>query len=292
MTRQEVSDIAIAWAAAEGWNPGLHDAESFYATDPKGFWVGLLNGEPIASVSVVVYSPQYAFAGFYMVKPEYRGMGYGAQIGQAVLGRLANHTVGLDGVVAQQENYKKAGFRLAYRNIRFEGTVTHTPSGETLSRPHLEGTATQNPSEAPSLVSASEVPFDALLTYDTQHFPAQRAGFLRSWIAMPQSMSVVALNANRIEGYATIRRCVKGYKIGPLIAHDARTAKKLLQACLNASEAGETFYLDVPEPNAAALQLTNEYNMRMVFETGRMYNGKKPDVPLQKIYGITSFELG
>ena len=274
MTQHEVSEIAITWAAAEGWNPGLHDAESFYATDPEGFWVGLLDGQPIASVSVVVYSPQYAFAGFYMVKPEYRGMGYGAQIGQAVLGRLAGHTVGLDGVVAQQENYKKAGFRLHYRNIRFEGVVTHTPS------------------EVASLVPASEVCFDALLAYDTQHFPAQRAGFLRSWIAMPQSLSVVALNANLIEGYATIRRCVKGYKIGPLIAHDAHTAKLLLQACLNAAEAGETFYLDVPEPNAAALQLTNEYNMRMVFETGRMYNGKAPEVPLQKIYGITSFELG
>jgi hypothetical protein len=29
MTRQEV-DIAIAWAAAEGWNPGLYDKSTVW----------------------------------------------------------------------------------------------------------------------------------------------------------------------------------------------------------------------------------------------------------------------
>ena len=47
MTQQEVA-TAIEWAAAEGWNPGLHDAACFYAADPSGFLVGLLEDEPIA----------------------------------------------------------------------------------------------------------------------------------------------------------------------------------------------------------------------------------------------------
>lgn len=279
MTLQEVSDIAIAWAAAEGWNPGLHDAESFYATDPEGFWVGLVDGQPIACVSVVVYNPQFAFAGFYMVKPEFRGQGYGAHIGQAVLGRLSSQTVGLDGVVAQQENYKKAGFRMACRNIRFEGTVVHTTSGQ-------EKTAEV------SIVTPSEVDFSHLLAYDTQHFPAERPGFLRHWIAMPQSRTFVAQQDNRIKGYATIRKCLQGYKIGPLFSEQPQIAHRLLAACLNYAPAGTPFYLDIPEPNPEACQLTREYNMRMVFETGRMYNGPAPELPLKKIYGITSFELG
>ena len=29
--------LALDWAAAEGWNPGLHDAHCFYAADPEGF---------------------------------------------------------------------------------------------------------------------------------------------------------------------------------------------------------------------------------------------------------------
>lgn len=299
MTRQEVSDIAIAWAAAEGWNPGLHDAESFYATDPEGFWVGLLNGEPIASVSVVVYSPQFAFAGFYMVKPEYRGQGYGAQIGQAILNRLSGQTVGLDGVVAQQENYKKAGFRIAYRNIRFEGTVVHSPSeadpiGSDSERliDTLQQQSSRPEPQSISIVPASQIDFSHLLAYDNQHFPAARPGFLRYWTTMPQSRTFVAKADNRIEGYATIRKCLHGYKIGPLFAEQPQTARQLLTACLNFAEAGSPFYLDIPEPNAEAFQLTQQYHMRMVFETARMYNGPAPELPLKKIYGITSFELG
>ena len=41
MTQDEV-ELAIDWAAREGWNPGLHDAACYYAADPNGFLVGLL----------------------------------------------------------------------------------------------------------------------------------------------------------------------------------------------------------------------------------------------------------
>ncbi len=53
MTRKEL-DIAIEWAALEGWNPGINDADCFFATDPKGFFIGLLDSKPIACFSAVV----------------------------------------------------------------------------------------------------------------------------------------------------------------------------------------------------------------------------------------------
>lgn len=31
--------LALAWAGQEGWNPGLHDAEPFFAADPHGFFI-------------------------------------------------------------------------------------------------------------------------------------------------------------------------------------------------------------------------------------------------------------
>ena len=118
MTRQEI-DMAIDWA---GWNPGLYDADCFYAADPNGFLTGLLGDEPIATVSVVKYGDSFGFLGFYIVRPEYRGKDYGIQIWNAGLAHLKGRTIGLDGVVAQQDNYKKSGFTLAYRNIRYQGT--------------------------------------------------------------------------------------------------------------------------------------------------------------------------
>ncbi|WP_256713029.1 hypothetical protein [Methanoculleus chikugoensis] len=35
MDRREV-EIAVDRAGQEGWNPGVHDAEAFYAVDPGG----------------------------------------------------------------------------------------------------------------------------------------------------------------------------------------------------------------------------------------------------------------
>jgi hypothetical protein len=68
-------DTAVEWAAAEGWNPGLYDADAFFATDPTGFFVGLLDSQPAASISVVKYSEAFAFVGFYIVRPDLRGQG-------------------------------------------------------------------------------------------------------------------------------------------------------------------------------------------------------------------------
>ena len=44
---------------------------------------------------------------------------FASAIWNAAMDSLAGRNVGLDGVVAQQDNYRKSGFRLAYRNVRF-----------------------------------------------------------------------------------------------------------------------------------------------------------------------------
>lgn len=58
MNRKEV-DIAIEWAAKEGWNPGIHDADCYYSADPYGFLVGILGDEPIATISVIKYGETF-----------------------------------------------------------------------------------------------------------------------------------------------------------------------------------------------------------------------------------------
>ena len=69
--------VAVEWAAAEGWNPGLDDLAAFHATDPGGFFLGWLDGEPVSSISVVRYGAGFGFLGFYIVRPEQRGTGAG-----------------------------------------------------------------------------------------------------------------------------------------------------------------------------------------------------------------------
>jgi GNAT superfamily N-acetyltransferase len=166
MTRPEF-DLALDWAAAEGWNPGLHDAAAFHAADPEGFLIGLLDGQPVAMISAVRYGQGFGFIGFYIVRPESRGQGYGLQIWNAAMARLAGRTVGLDGVVAQQDNYRKSGFVLAWNNARFEGV----------------GGGPRPPDDA--IVPLPTLPFDAVMAYDRPFFPDDRRTFLRAWIDQP-----------------------------------------------------------------------------------------------------------
>ena len=121
--RPEEIAIALDWAAAEGWNPGLADAACFASVDRDGFLIGELDGTAAATISCLNYDGRFAFLGFYVVRADLRGRGYGLRIWNAAIAHAGARTIGLDGVVAQQDNYRKSGFRLAYANIRYGGRV-------------------------------------------------------------------------------------------------------------------------------------------------------------------------
>jgi len=44
--------------------------------------------------------------------------------------------------------------------------------------------------------------------------------------------------------------------------------------------------------NPAAVALVERHGMVPVFETARMYKGKPLDLPLNRLFGVSSFELG
>ena len=98
MKREEVALIR-EWANAEGWNPGTHDGDCFYHTDPGGFFLGELDGEPVACISCVAYDESFGFLGQYIVRPGFRGRGYGIEVWRAGMAHLGSRNVGLDGVL-------------------------------------------------------------------------------------------------------------------------------------------------------------------------------------------------
>jgi GNAT superfamily N-acetyltransferase len=276
---QEQVNFAIELAANEGWNPGLHDASCFYNTDPRGFLIGLLDGRPIGCIGAVSYKATpgglpFGFIGCYIVIPEYRGLGYGIQLWRQAISKLSNHNIGLDGVVAQQANYQKSGFHYAYRNIRFMS----------VARP--------SSSDAAGVVAIQAVPFEDICVYDQKYFPAQRREFLHGWINMPDSKAVAYVEGNKITGYGMIRKCLVGYKIGPLFADRAEIAETLFSSLSSYAEPGSPIYLDVPERNAVAHAFAARRGMTKVFETARMYTGDEPAIAVDGIYGVTTLELG
>jgi hypothetical protein len=271
MRADEIS-LAIDWAAAEGWNPGRADASCFASVDADGFLIGELDGAPAATVSCVNYDARFAFLGFYIVRADLRGNGYGLRIWDAAIAHAGTRVIGLDGVTAQQENYRKSGFQLAYANVRYGGTVA--------------------PPAAPraDIIALNEVPFAVVEADDATVFPARRSAFLRAWIGSPGHAGCALMREGKLAAWGVIRPCRAGFKIGPLVADDRAGAEAVLSALIAKVGGGEIF-LDAPGINREAVALAQDFGLAPVFETARMYTGAIPPLRLERVFGVTTFEL-
>jgi hypothetical protein len=276
MTRAEL-DTLVEWAATEGWNPGRDDADVFWATDPEGFVAAELDGELIGGGSIVAYERRFGFMGFFLVRRDRRGHGLGDRLWherkRRLLARLdAPRLIGLDGVFAMQHYYAAGGFRFAGRDLRFEALASEAPPD-------------------PGVVELSTVPFAELTAYDRRHFPAPRPRFLERGVARPGGHALGVRRDGALAGYAVLRPCRVGFKLGPLFADDAESAERLY---LDSTRrvAGESVFLDVPERNSAAIALAKRHSMREVFGCARMYYGPAPALADAEIFGVTTFELG
>jgi len=269
--RADEIPLAVSWAAAEGWNPGVADAQCFAAAAGDGFLIGEIEGKPAAIISIVNYDDRFAFLGFYIVRPELRGQGLGLQIWQAALRQAGQRIIGLDGVVAQQANYRKSGFNLSHNNIRYGGVPAwRGAEGDT--------------------VALSDIPLEMIVAEDARVFPADRAAFWQAWLDAPGHKGRALLRDGQLAAWGVIRRSRTGRKVGPLVADDRKSAEAVLAALIGEEE-GEVF-LDVPEPNSEAVTLATSYGLAPVFETARMYTGPVRPIALERVFGVTCFELG
>jgi hypothetical protein len=223
---------------------------------------------------VVRYDDSFSFMGFYICRPELRGRGLGLELFQGAVARRGDTTVvGLDGVVEQEANYARDGFVTAHHSVRFGGRPSVAGSGD--------GVRMLGPEDV-----------DALLAFEReQHvFPTARRAFLDRWITAPGT-TACAIGDGRIEGYGVVRACREGHKVGPLFCTDRAAAERLLAALLGQVGGGPVF-LDVPVPNAHGFALARDLGLEPVFETARMYRGPDPQLRLDRVWGVTTFELG
>ena len=272
MTQDELS-IAIEWAQQEGWNPGLQDAKCFYCGDPNGFFAGELNDALVAVGSAVVYDDQFAFCGLYIVSPEHRGKGYGLALTKARLEYCGERNVGIDGVLENVDIYARIGYKKYYQNARYQFTAGPVP----VRHCHIH--------------SIDEVDVEVLNRYDRLCFPAARKAFLDTWIRQDDALSLAWTEDGELKGYVVRRRCHNGHKIGPLFADNPSIAEQLLLASQK-GVSGETLFVDIPDTNGEAVDIAKRYDMELIFATARMYQKGLPDLAYDKIFGITTFELG
>lgn len=270
MSRSDLS-LTLDWAADEGWNPGLCDARPFRAADPQGFFLRRADGVPVSAISVVNHSADFSFLGLYICHPEWRGQGHGMAIWRHALLHAGARTVGLDGVVEQQGNYRKSGFVFAGSTLRYEGTA----------RPDsLIGIRNVSPSD-----------LSTIACIDWEATGIWRPTFLDAWTTNSKTRKTLVLSCEaEIVGFATYRKCRDGTKIGPIIAHDIRAALGLIGAVGKLVPKGKLI-VDVPESNVALRRELEGLGYFVSFATARMYRGKLP-CNSPRLQAIATMELG
>ena len=283
MTRAEL-DVIVEWAANEGWNPGLHDADIFWATDPDAFIAAELKGEMIGGGSIVNYGGVCGFMGFFLIHPQFRGRGFGAQLWLARRERLikrlqAPARIEMDGVFNMQSFYAKGGFQFLHRDFRFQATAS------------AQSNVPASNSTLCDVVDLSTLAFDEINQYDQTIFMAPRPQFLRRWISQPACHALGATHNGKLVGYAIARPSRTGYRIGPLFANDPTIARMLFQSLLTRLP-HQQVQIDVPECNTAGVEMVKSSGFQEVFGCARMAFGPPLPRPLQNIFGVTTFELG
>jgi GNAT superfamily N-acetyltransferase len=266
--RRDELDWALHLAADEGWNPGLDDADAFWAADPQGFFVAEVAGRAVAFISVVNHSDDHAFLGLYLCEAAHRGKGIGLALWTHALRHAGGRSVTLDGVAAQQANYAKSGFVHIGATQRWEGEVA------ALRHPAIR------------LAGAEDLPL--LQALDTAANGHHRAAFLRAWTQPTPTRQTLVL-ADR-SGFATARRCRTGVKVGPVVAPDAATAFQLVQAAASHLPGGP-ITLDLPEANRTLAGLLTKAGFQPGFTTARMVKGLPPE-PTAALQAIATMELG
>ena len=256
-----------AWAEAEGWTPGPLDVECYYNSDQQGFLWGESVGEPVGCIAATAYSDKFGFIAFFIVRPQYRGQGYGAKLMEAAMVRLGHRIIGVDSVVPQREFYKKAGFNEAFKIIRYAGRLAD----------YLE--------PAGGIYSINEKIFSRLFAYEKSIFADALSSFAEGLLNMPDSKGFCAIEDGVLQGFGIMRLCGDKYKIGPLLADDEAAAEKLLSALIN-NTGGKSFFFDVPELNGPAMLLAKRRGLSPDGEVIRMYEPKAPAANLSKVFAI------
>lgn len=269
----EDMQFIINLAKDEGWNPGVYDAKTFYDADHDGFFIGLLDNQPIGCISAVKYYPYYGFMGLFIVKKEFRGKGYGSLLWKNALNYLGEVNIGLDGVLDKVEFYKKYGFKEYFDH------------GCYVFKSDISLTSNKN------ILPAKDFFFKDLNAYDKNHFGSSREKFLYSWVHQPDSHTFCYFQAHKIIGFGTIRKATEGYKIGPLYAANKSIAEELFLRLISEVK-GENIYMNINESSKDAMSFVEQYNMTKSFATKRMYLISRPNIPTGELFGTATLEIG
>ncbi|MGL5866177.1 MAG: GNAT family N-acetyltransferase [Dermatophilaceae bacterium] len=268
--------VVTEWGNSESWNIGRHDAECFRTIDPEGFFLGRIDGRPVSAVSLLNYSDDLAVWGHYLVAPGERGKGYGIEVCKTASRHAGQRVTVGDAMPEQVDNYAKDGSRPAHRTVHWFGTVTPTGSGP----------------EA-GIRDVTEADLDAVADYDSEAFPAHRRRFLERWLFADGHRALFTTDPDgAVAGFGVVRPAPRGHRIGPLVASSPELAGAVLRGLIAGLPAGAELSVFAPDHQQATEGLLRSAGLAPHFHVVRMYRGEPRPHRTDRVYAISSLEVG
>jgi len=277
ITPMTPSDLAVMveWLAHDGLNPGLQAGTLYEAFEDGVMLMGRVDRERVAAIIGTRYSGEYGMVGPGAVHPGFRGKGYGHRMLVALLERLGDGPLAADMPADITPAARRMGFEHRYDGVRMRGTVSLRAS------PAGNGTA---------VVPVATVARDRLMRYDHAVTGMVRPHFLQHWLDQGDSAGLALIDEHgELGGYAFVRACRVGYRIGPLFANDAASAYRLFDSLCARVGWGQTVFLDVPDRNPAALALAADREMVAIATAPRLVRGTIPSTQLARVFGVTNW---
>lgn len=281
MTKTDYEEVVRTWMVKENWNPGKFDANIYFSGKDKHYYVIEKSGIIIAAILIYSYSPTISFLGAYVTEEQQRGRGYGKYLWnyaiKAVEAQYPRTTIGLYSVPAQIATYARSGFRQKGGTNRWEGYPNKADS-----------------QEDPSLGIVTRAYLKTIAEYDSSIFSGYRESFLAAMLDLPMSHFIFSHEHSRINGFALIRTCDKGYRIGPLYAKTFEVAKKLFFELVNWRPIDQLIFFDGNARNKYADALAEYFQFTHIPEIScaAMYKGEPPkEQNPEEEYAVMSLEL-
>lgn len=287
--------FAVTLGLDIGWvNDEEYDGQIYYSADPNGLYIGELEGEKISIIIMAIYgNKELCHIGYFLVKPEYKGKGYGRKTWEYAWSEIPNScSIALYALQDMALKYETDfGFKGAWK------VHSYSCCAEKIASLSL-------PSSIFEIKFYGEADFDSLVDYDASIFGYRREYLIKTFLTIPCCEGWVAYDEQgKIQGHCNLMK-VKDkltWSVYPLYANNVSVARILLcraaQFVLKKDQ-GATINITVPEVNYEGMELIKSVSIQCNFELIQMFARGIPRVIEENVvnkrmvFGVTSLAIG
>ncbi len=258
-----------------GWNQTEMDWRRLLTLSPEGVFAAEYKGQPCATACATRYGSASAWIGMVLVHPEFRRRGIGSALMRHCIDFLKSKRVDSIKIDASEQGrpvYLKIGFDDERPVFRYLGAI---PAG---LKPD------------PKVVSIDPSMWTAIAAMDVAAFGADRMDLLR--LLDTHAITAALPKEAGIAAYGFAREGLHASYVGPIVASDAESARRVLTNLLSRLP-GREVYWDVLPDNVAAKALATELGFAIRRRFTRMYLGEALHAgDMDRVFGTAGLELG